>query len=221
MGVLWLPSALSGLHSWLVHRPETHGWPTEVSRAISSLGTVALISYVLIRAKQPLARFGAVKMTATHIWVTVGLCAAMTAAHVATSACGWIVGLQGQWDHPGVFPSARIVGPGLVRMIVVPISALSQEVLMRGYLVTRLMDLWGYRWVAVLISAVGFSLWHVYQGWTGPAATLVDGLIFATVLLKTRSVWPCVIAHATYNMLVSFGVVTSIVSGILHRAAGS
>lgn len=74
-------------------------------------------------------------------------------------------------------------------------AALVEEVIVVGYLITRLR---GLRWTggaALAASVILRGAYHLYQGWGGFAGNLAMGLLFGFVFLRTRRVWPLVVAH--------------------------
>jgi membrane protease YdiL (CAAX protease family) len=119
---------------------------------------------------------------------------------------GAIVGLGGI----GVYLAA--VGLGVNRFVVpvppighwwtVPVlllnaaeAALVEEVIVLGYLVTRLGQLGWSATAAVAASALLRGSYHLYQGWGGFLGNLAMGLIFGILFVRWRRTWPFVIAH--------------------------
>jgi len=74
-------------------------------------------------------------------------------------------------------------------------SALVEEVIVAGYLITRLQQLGLTAAAAVGASALLRGTYHLYQGWGGFAGNLALGLFFGVVFVRTRRTWPLVIAH--------------------------
>lgn len=80
-----------------------------------------------------------------------------------------------------------------------------EEVVVVGYLLTRLRQL---RWSdgqALAASAVLRGSYHLYQGLGGFAGNLVMGLIFAWWFQRTRRVLPLVIAHVLLDVFAFLG----------------
>jgi membrane protease YdiL (CAAX protease family) len=74
-------------------------------------------------------------------------------------------------------------------------AALLEEIIVLGYLVTRLQQL---RWsplAAVTAAALLRASYHLYQGWGGFAGNLLMGLLFGFLFLRWRRTWPFVVAH--------------------------
>jgi len=74
-------------------------------------------------------------------------------------------------------------------------AALVEEVIVLGYLVTRLQQVGAAVWVAVGASALLRGSYHLYQGWGGFAGNLAMGLLFAILFVRWRRTWPFVVAH--------------------------
>lgn len=72
-----------------------------------------------------------------------------------------------------------------------------EETLFRGYLMTRIRLLGKFKsWtVPVIISALAFGLPHAYQDLGGMLMISCLGVIFSVVYIRTKTLWPCIIAH--------------------------
>jgi membrane protease YdiL (CAAX protease family) len=85
-------------------------------------------------------------------------------------------------------------------------AALGEELLMRGFVLNRLADLFGHSrmgWaLAVIVHAIFFGLLHVYQGVPGIVGSGVAALIFASIyLLGKRRLLPVIIGHGIINTI--------------------
>jgi membrane protease YdiL (CAAX protease family) len=87
-------------------------------------------------------------------------------------------------------------------------AALVEEIVVLGYLVTRLQQL---RWsptAAVAASAVLRGAYHLYQGWGGFAGNVAMGLLFGFLFLRWgRRTWPFVVAHALIDVGAGIGFI--------------
>lgn len=84
-------------------------------------------------------------------------------------------------------------------------NAVLEEVVMVGYLVTRLGQL-GWRVPAILLtSAVIRGSYHLYQGWGGFAGNLIMGLVFGLVYLRWKRVMPLVVGHTLLDVVAFVG----------------
>ncbi len=87
---------------------------------------------------------------------------------------------------------------GRIVWVVVSMTAgFCEEIAFRGYLMTRLRILARTKtWVMpVVVSSLAFGVCHAYQGWPGLILLTPYGFMFALLYLRTRSLWPCIIAH--------------------------
>ncbi len=80
-----------------------------------------------------------------------------------------------------------------------------EEVLVVGYLLTRLDQLRTPPAMAIAISAVLRGSYHLYQGFGGFLGNAVMGAVFAWLFRRTRRLWPLVIAHSLLDITVFVG----------------
>ncbi|MGH3912696.1 MAG: CPBP family intramembrane glutamic endopeptidase [Pseudonocardiaceae bacterium] len=84
-------------------------------------------------------------------------------------------------------------------------NALAEELLVVGYLITRLRQLgWGAG-AALLASAVLRGSYHLYQGFGGFVGNLVMGIVFGWVWQRTHRLWALVIGHALIDVVAFVG----------------
>lgn len=74
-----------------------------------------------------------------------------------------------------------------------------EELLFRGFLMTRLTALFKSKWAGFAISSILFGLAHLYQGAMGVVQTAALGFLFGGLVLLFRSIWPAIVAHAVFN----------------------
>ena len=84
-------------------------------------------------------------------------------------------------------------------------NSLLEEVVIIGYLFTRLRQLdWG--WVMIIgLSALVRGAYHLYQGFGGFAGNLIMGVIFGLCYLRWRRVGPLVVAHTMLDITAFVG----------------
>lgn len=80
-----------------------------------------------------------------------------------------------------------------------------EEIVVIGYLLTRLEKLGWRPYPALLACAVLRGCYHFYQGFGGFAGNLVMGLVFGWVFQRTRRVLPLFIAHAVIDTVSFIG----------------
>jgi membrane protease YdiL (CAAX protease family) len=84
-------------------------------------------------------------------------------------------------------------------------NAVLEEVVVVGYLLTRLPELGVRPWAAVLASSVLRGSYHLYQGFGAFVGNAIMGVVFALFYLRTRRVLPLVIAHLILDVVAYLG----------------
>ena len=82
--------------------------------------------------------------------------------------------------------------------VVLSITAgIVEETVFRGYLITRLrMFGRSNSWILpIIIASVSFGTGHSYQGVGGFILLSVYGAMFSVLFIKTKTLWPVIIAH--------------------------
>ena len=86
-------------------------------------------------------------------------------------------------------------------------AALVEEVIVLGYLVTRLRQLSWSPVAAVAGSSLLRASYHLYQGWGGFLGNLAMGLLFSVLFLRWKRTWPFVIAHFLLDVGAGIGYI--------------
>jgi membrane protease YdiL (CAAX protease family) len=84
-------------------------------------------------------------------------------------------------------------------------NGLYEEVLVTGYLLTRLRRLGVRPGYAIAISATLRGSYHLYQGFGGFAGNAIMGIIFGTLFLRWRRTTPMIIAHTLIDAVAFIG----------------
>ena len=84
-------------------------------------------------------------------------------------------------------------------------NGLLEEVLVTGYLLTRLRRLGVRPEYAVAISATLRGSYHLYQGFGGFVGNAIMGIIFGTLFLRWRRATPMIIAHTLIDAVAFIG----------------
>lgn len=98
------------------------------------------------------------------------------------------------------------------------LAALGEEIAFRGYLQTRLGDLFGHSsvgiWLSVVISSLLFGLIHTEQGVIGMVVTTIDALFYSWLKRKfDNNLWVSILAHGFYN---SIGMIVFYFTGPIY-----
>jgi len=94
---------------------------------------------------------------------------------------------------------------GPVLVLIAAGNGLLEEVVVVGYLITRLRQTgWGVA-AAVTFSSVLRGTYHLYQGFGAFVGNVIMGVIFAAFFLRTRRLWPLILAHTLLDVVAFLG----------------
>lgn len=93
----------------------------------------------------------------------------------------------------------------VVLTIAAAANAWAEEVLVVGYLITRLRQLGLHENSSLVIAAVVRGSYHLYQGFGGFVGNVVMGLVFGRFWQRTNRLWPLVIAHTLLDVVAFVG----------------
>jgi membrane protease YdiL (CAAX protease family) len=86
------------------------------------------------------------------------------------------------------------------------LAAFGEELVWRGYVLNRLLDLLGRTrlgWlVSVAVVSVVFGLAHAYQNWTGIIENTIDGALLAALYIYCgRNLFAPIVAHGVTDTM--------------------
>ncbi|MFD0818898.1 CPBP family intramembrane glutamic endopeptidase [Micromonospora zhanjiangensis] len=127
-----------------------------------------------------------------------------------------VIGLPGLglfWAAKQLGINATVVPAGLphvwwavpVLILAAAQNAVLEEIVVVGYLVTRLRELGWRTWTVIGASAVLRGSYHLYQGFGAFLGNAVMGVIFTLFFLRTRRVLPLVVAHTLLDVVAFVG----------------
>jgi len=132
---------------------------------------------------------------------------------VAASWCSWRVlaslapDLSGgpcRVDSTGAFPAAVLLSLS---------AGICEEIVFRGFLMTRLRELTGRTVFPLLATSVAFGLVHIYVSGPNALQAGVFGLIMGIVTLGSRNLFPAILAHVAWDLLWTVSLTFDVVRG--------
>jgi membrane protease YdiL (CAAX protease family) len=170
-----------------------------LSWGLMEIGVVLLVGYLVWRDDRSLAPLGVtgVRWGREILWaipLLVGLELTELLVTMGIQAAGIPV------DEPGSGASAASTTVRMVAPAFFLVFALSEEVLFRGYLITRLREILGNPVAAVLVSAMLFGAVHRY-GVGATVRVVVTGIVLGSAFLAGKKLPRLVLAHAAWNIL--------------------
>ncbi|MHB8563611.1 MAG: CPBP family intramembrane glutamic endopeptidase [Acidiferrobacteraceae bacterium] len=170
---------------------------------VQMLLSLFVLAYVLAQRGLGLRdlgfRFSAWDLPVALILLVVGSVASRFAYAGEWYAYGAITGhAPALRSYPSVFDD----GFTLMVTLFVVIDPFVEELIGRAFIISEVDFFTSQRWLGVLISVAVTSSYHLYEGWVAiaPVATLF--LVFAIYYARARRVWPIIIAHLAYDLIV-------------------
>lgn len=176
----------------------------ELVYRLFSLAPVLLVGHLFSRAGESMRRIG-FDLTQPRSDFLIGLALAV-AAHAAAIAS--FLGAKALHIpyRPIIGVNADAPPLAIVLLFLVAITAaVTEEVIVNAYLITRLQELGWTTRCAIAASAVLRGAYHLYQGVGGFVGNLVGGTVAGLVFVRTKRIMPLVIAHFLIDLIAFFG----------------
>jgi membrane protease YdiL (CAAX protease family) len=176
-----------------IHSVPQVSFPTQLANVVFGLAPVWLVVYLVRRNGEGL---GAIGLGGQGLAQDLGR-GLVLFAFAGVAGIGIYLGAVALGVNRFVVPVPPLGHWWTVPVLVMVAleSALVEEVIVVGYLTTRLQQLGLTAAAAVGASALLRGTYHLYQGWGGFAGNVALGLFFGAVFVRTRRTWPLVIAH--------------------------
>ena len=94
--------------------------------------------------------------------------------------------------------------PGLLALPFILLNPFFEELIVRAYLMTEIRELTGSATLALAVSVLFQSAYHLYYGWWGALSVGFMFLAFAVYFAKYRRALPVVVAHGIQDVLAFF-----------------
>jgi len=108
----------------------------------------------------------------------------------------------GQAEITSIYATRHQASPLLIGSILFFLIGPAEEIFWRGYVQDRLTTRWG-QWPGFLAAVFIYTIVHIWSfNVTLLIAALVCGLFWGLLFLKTRRLWPVIISHALWDVLI-------------------
>lgn len=170
-----------------------------------------VVLYLLIGAER-LQRLRSIGFTQPDSWTKAIAVCFLLGLVIETCFVVVITPLIEQLTGSGIDLSAydNIRGniPNYLLMLLVGwvVGGFIEEILFRGFLVTRISRLLGdtrtAQWLAILLTSMTFGFSHLYQGWSGVISTALISVILGIIFIKSgRVLWYSILTHGFINLV--------------------
>jgi membrane protease YdiL (CAAX protease family) len=199
-------SLVSSLHHFSRHFAETDDPASAVDlwhhlgTVASRLPPIAVLAFVLTRRGRTLRDIGL-----TFRWTDLPLAALVLAASwpapvavAVRTVLGLKVSAYGAAAYG--FHGLRLEVLAPLSLLAILASAAAEELIVRAYLMTEVIDLTGSALLAVGLSVFLQDVYHLYQGVFAVIQHAMPFLVYSLFYWKTRRATPIVLAHFAHNL---------------------
>lgn len=173
--------------------------------AILGAAVLAAVALALSLRRQPFTSIGLNRSSVWRLGVAVVIAvpacfmAGMISNLAYLAATGFDV--DGFVTQRGEFLDAVPQMPALWVILFALFVGLHEEILFRGFFLSRLSIVCRSKAAAIVLTSAAFGGLHFYQGPAGVFQTAAVGVVLAVVVTYTRTLWPAIIAHAALDTI--------------------
>jgi CAAX protease family protein len=173
-----------------------------IATILRDLSLLCLILFFIWRNKEPIAAIG---WTTRNIWkeISIGILL-FVPLFLASSVLESLLrkaGLSAPSTPLPALVSERGMAEFLLALFMVIVVAVVEETIFRGYLMLRINAITSSPAVAVVLSAVIFSLGHGYEGTASVVTVGVMGAVFALIYQWRKSLTAPVVMHFLQDVI--------------------
>ena len=172
---------------------------TSLNRIVRSVSAITLLGYVLSRQGRTLRQLGLTAERA-DVLPTLLLTLLTFAPNMISRGLYGSPLLAGAEAHPWIALSG-IPSLGLLAVVAILANAAFEELIVRAFLITEVVELTGQVPLAVLSSVCLQALYHLYQGGTGALTDAGGFLICSLYYVRYRRITPVLLSHFLYNLM--------------------
>jgi membrane protease YdiL (CAAX protease family) len=170
--------------------------PVAIMTVVRDLSLVSLILFFLWRGRESVARIGwRFRKRWFDVFLGLVLFAPIFFGTALLDGALQSIGFSAPATPQPSFLEARGPLEGVLAVVLVVVVAVAEETIFRGYLLLRWTALTGSTPVAVVLSAVIFSIGHGYEGTSGVLTVGTLGAILAVIYLWRGSLVAPIVIH--------------------------
>ena len=145
---------------------------------------------------------GFLSFTVHHIWW--GIFTAMVLYGIFWAGKELIsrIFIQSTYFIQSVYQTKQNTSPWMTTMLLLCIIGPGEEIFWRGYIQHSLMRAWGRR-KGYIVAVILYALVHIWA--LNPlliVAALLCGFLWGGLYLRFRSLWPAIISHAVWDVMI-------------------
>jgi membrane protease YdiL (CAAX protease family) len=208
LAVAWFPYTVVNVLYWWFG-DDSSNWTYVADtlwEVVQHSAIIAVIIYVMYCDGRPWSAFGVTRPR----WLEDGaialgiLVVSSGVLSVSYGVAGMFVGVEALDDFSESayeFAAPAATGDFLALVLLSLSVGLSEELVMRGYLIPTFERLLNSTPLSVLLTSLLFASYHIYQGFGSTVWIFILGLVFGAAFCWLRRIWPLVIAHAAMDVI--------------------
>jgi membrane protease YdiL (CAAX protease family) len=186
---------------WLGYPPVRPFGYYQFTESLRGLYLIGLVLFIVSLKKESWTELGLL----SRFWirdVAIALCLIFTTMLIWMPFASLIekLGLFVFQKPPSPFVHPSTTGEVLWICISCIFVGFGEELLIRGYLLSRLLRVCGAA-MSVIYSSLVFSAWHTSQGVFSVAYSFIFGLVYGWTFTRLRRLYPLALAHAINDMI--------------------
>ncbi len=201
-----VPHAMNSLVGYLSGTAEssTEIIASYVGHIGSSMGIIAVALFIAWSNPEGVRAFGLHRFRFMDVAHAIAVAAAAFAAYLVywntIAPIYWAVN-SGEPEQQFVFTGPSTISEYAVTSIALMFNGAAEELVLWSVLFTRLVRLWDNTVATVVFVAAVFASYHLYQGVFAMGGVACMGLIFGGYFAWRGRIWPLIIAHALWDLL--------------------
>ena len=168
---------------------------------LNEVTSLALLLYVIRQNRQSLADFGLI-FRLSDIPFGILLWAAALCLNSLTSPTIFSVSEMLGWHH--TTPNFRIPSSALLAYLYAFLSPIFEEMIVRAFFMTEILALTRNSGLAILLSVLVQTSYHLYQGIPYALSAAVMFLMLSIFYARTTRIVPVILAHIIWDCYVVF-----------------
>lgn len=166
---------------------------------IAELLQFAFIAWFLHARGWTLQKVG-LKVTARGTGLGLGLAVASYALFIVAQLVGQHLLPIDMTTAASIYPKAAKDLDLQLVLVTSVVNGVYEELFVAGYVITAMTPVRGM-WTAINVSTGIRLLYHLYQGPMGILAIVPLGILYGWVYVRTRQLWPLVVAHVVIDVI--------------------
>jgi membrane protease YdiL (CAAX protease family) len=207
LAVAFLPSMLGSVYGghqqWVASYSDAQFRYGYLNRLLMQLTSLALLVYVMTQNRQKLSDFGLTFRAeeiiyGLFLWIITRICYQFASPILLS-----VSELLG-WQRTAPFVPQLRVGLSFVVYCFVLVNPVFEEMIVRAFVISETIALTESSTLAVLLSTLIQTSYHIYQGLPYALSVGIIFLIYSLYYVRTRRIVPIIVAHFIADLVAHY-----------------